>query len=409
MPVVLRVPNRGQVSVEEALRAVEAPREALAPFSEPLLAFAGELSKRLMAHPAARQFPDVVALAYWMRPAELRRLSEQFTARLDPKVVPVPRGLVFHIPPSNVDTIFVYSWLLALLVGNRNIVRLPTQAPAQVELLCEVLDGLLAEPDFQALVSTTAMVRYGHEEEITAAFSAAADVRMIWGGDETVTSIRRIPLQARAKEICFADRYSLSAMRAGAFLECSEEARVALCQRFFNDMRWFDQMACSSPRLLIWCGEPAGCEEASGGFRTLLAAAALQAGYAPPTASVLGKEAFAFSAILDKPVEQYHRLGNALTILRLSSLKDLDRAHCGAGLLFECFARGLDELLVFVGPKDQTLTYFGFSQAELRAWAKRAGPQAVDRLVPVGQALAFQATWDGFDLLHELVRHVHVE
>jgi hypothetical protein len=409
MQVVLRVPNRGEVPIVEALRLVQATSEAFAPFCDPLLTFGDELSKRLMAHPAVRQFPDVAALAYWMRPSELRRLRDRFMARLDPNVVPVPRGLVFHVPPSNVDTIFVYSWLLALLVGNRNIVRLPRSAPAQMELLCDVLDGLFAEPDFRALSATTAMVRYGHEEEITAALSAAADLRMIWGGDETVATIRRIPLGARAKEICFADRYSLSAMRAKAFLECAEEARVDLCRRFHNDMRWFDQMACSSPRLLIWCGEREECEEASRGFRTLLAAAAAEAHYAPPTASVLDKEAFAFSAILDRPVEQYHRLGNALTFLRLSSLAGFDRAHCGAGLLYECFVSGLNELLGLVGSKDQTLTHFGFSTEALRAWAVRAGSRAVDRLVPVGQALAFHAIWDGFDLLAELVRHVRVE
>ena len=409
MSVVLRVPDRGQVSLQEVLHVVQEPGETLEPFAESLLTFAGELSKRLMAHPAARQFPDVVALAYWMRPTELRRLGERVRSRLDPKVVPVARGLVFHVPPSNVDTMFVYSWLLALLVANRNIVRLPTQTPAQVELLCDVLQGLLAEPAFQALVPTTAMVRYGHEEEITAAFSAVADVRMIWGGDETVATIRRVPLQARAKEICFADRYSLSVMGARAFLECREEERVSLCQRFHSDIRWFDQMACSSPRLLVWVGGKETCEDAGALFRTLLAAAALQAGYAPQISSVLSKEAFAFSAILDKPVEQYFRLGNALTILRLSSLKGLDRAHCGAGLLYECFADGLDDLLVFIGSKDQTLTYFGVPEDELRAWVRRAGTLSVDRIVPVGQALAFQAIWDGFDLLHELVRHVHVE
>jgi hypothetical protein len=408
MQIDLRVPNLGQVPVEEVLQLVSVTDKEFTPFTEPLMAFAGELSNRLMAHPASQQFPDVVALAYWMRPSELRRLSDRFKARLDPSVVQVPRGLVFHVAPSNVDTIFVYSWLVALLVGNRNVVRLPRNAPAPVELLCDVLNGVLAEPDFRALSSTTAMVRYGHEQEITAALSAEADVRMVWGGDETIAAIRRVPLHARAKEICFADRYSLSAVHAGAFLECTQDARINLCRHFHNDMLWFDQMACSSPRLLIWCGKRELCEEASRSFRALLCAAVKESGYAPSTASVLGKEAFAFSAIIDQPVEQYDRLNNALTFLRLSSLEGLDRAHCGAGLLYECFVTGLDELLGFVARKDQTLTHFGFSVNELREWVQRAGSRSVDRLVPVGQALAFQATWDGFDLLQELVRHVHV-
>src|SRR5229473_1854189 len=39
-----------------------------------------------------------------------------------------PRGLVFHVPPANVDTIFVYSWALSALAGNRNVVRISPRA-----------------------------------------------------------------------------------------------------------------------------------------------------------------------------------------------------------------------------------------------------------------------------------------
>ena len=33
------------------------------------------------------------------------------------------RGVVFHIAPKNVDTIFVYSFVLSLLCANKNIIR----------------------------------------------------------------------------------------------------------------------------------------------------------------------------------------------------------------------------------------------------------------------------------------------
>ena len=32
---------------------------------------------------------------------------------------------MFHIAPANVDTLFVYSWMLALLVGNKNFYDFP--------------------------------------------------------------------------------------------------------------------------------------------------------------------------------------------------------------------------------------------------------------------------------------------
>ena len=39
-----------------------------------------------------------------------------------------PRGLVFHVPPANVDTIFVYSWALSALAGNSNVVRISSRS-----------------------------------------------------------------------------------------------------------------------------------------------------------------------------------------------------------------------------------------------------------------------------------------
>lgn len=62
----------------------------------------------------------------------------------------------------------------------------------------------------------------------------------------------------------------------------------------------------------------------------------------------------------------------------------------------------------FGAPNDQTITHFGFSPAELRALAQRAGARGVDRLVPVGEALAFDATWDGYDLIGDFLRRVTV-
>jgi hypothetical protein len=226
-----------------------------------------------------------------------------------------------------------------------------------------------------------------------------------------VSAIRGAALPVHAKELCFADRYSLAALSAPAYLALDEQARLALAELFFNDVFWFDQAGCSSPRLLVWCGKDGMCEQASELFHPLLAGIAGRSGtgYAPDLGHVLSKEAFAFRAVLNRPVANYLRLGNALTVLRLSTLEHFDREHCGAGLLYECFISGLEQLHGFVGRKEQTLTTFGFGTAQLREWVKVAGGRGVDRIVPVGQALSFHRFWDGYDLIRELVRHVFID
>ena len=87
-----------------------------------------------------------------------------------------PRGLVFHVPPANVDTIFIYSWLISALAGNRNIVRVSPRRSEVVEIICRVLRESLerARPSVR---SSAIVIQYGHEREITEAISAASDMR----------------------------------------------------------------------------------------------------------------------------------------------------------------------------------------------------------------------------------------
>ena len=146
------------------------------------------------------------------------------------------------------------------------------------------------------------MLRYGHEPSISEAISAAADVRVIWGGDETVTTIRSIPLAPHAQELTFPDRYSLAVIKAGPWQALAAEERQSLAVRFFNDTYWFDQVACSSPRVVIWCGQKEECAQASSDFYRELAMEIEKKGYALPAAARLNKLTFAYRAILDQPV-----------------------------------------------------------------------------------------------------------
>src|SRR5690606_32316414 len=54
--------------------------------------------------------------------------------------------------------------------------------------------------------------------------------------------------------LVFPDRFSLSVLNAEAVLHAKSEEKEQLLQRFYNDSFWFDQMACSSPRLIVWTG-----------------------------------------------------------------------------------------------------------------------------------------------------------
>jgi hypothetical protein len=54
--------------------------------------------------------------------------------------------------------------------------------------------------------------------------------------------------------------------------------------------------------------------------------------------------------------------------------------------------------------QDQTVSHFGIAPAELRAFAETLAGRGVDRIVPFGSALTFDAIWDGYDLPREFTR-----
>src|SRR5690554_1687139 len=52
---------------------------------------------------------------FWTRRAALSRLKQDFSRRHPVQTLSRPRGLVFHLPPKNVETVFLYSWVLSFL------------------------------------------------------------------------------------------------------------------------------------------------------------------------------------------------------------------------------------------------------------------------------------------------------
>jgi hypothetical protein len=377
----------------------------LPPFSEPLRDLLTQFSRTLFQDPRARQYTELQALAFWMRPAEIEKLRQAHAALSAPGRILAPSGLVFHIPPGNVDTIFVYSWLLSVLAGNSNIIRLSPEADPAAVLLAEVFAHTLAQssPELQ---KRNAIIRYGHDAAITGAISRVCDMRVIWGGDATIQTIRAIPAAPHAKELVFADRHSLAAFSAPAVLALDDASLADLAGRFYNDVFWFDQMACSSPKLVVWAG--AGAEQASVRFWKALGDAAGRKQYTLEPGARMHKLTAAAALALQGAGAAYRQYGASVNVLTLRSLDAFSRQECGGGFFAELFAPDLNALSGWICRRDQTLVQFGFSPLELEQFSKRLAGRGIDRMVPPGEALAFHRYWDGYDLLSEFSRYTTI-
>lgn len=352
-----------------------------------------------------RGLPETQALAYWMRKAEIHRLGESFAALGSESCVLMPRGTVFHIPPANVDTLFVYSWVLSTLAGNRNIVRLSSRATDQSNLIVETIrDVLRSHPDVK---DSTSMITYGHDDAITRAISAESDVRVIWGGDSTVRRVRAVPLPPHATELVFADRFSMAAIDIAAYEALTETERDRLAELFFNDSYWFDQLGCSSARLLLWVGS-GELVTASSDFYDRVRSIARSKTYQVDTSAAIAKLSQSYRTMIDAEVGAYSAPDNIMTVLTMSSFPDVRGKFCGAGLFYELQVDSIVDIAPHVKRADQTLATFGIPKAELQRLVHVLCGKGIDRIVPFGQALQFNRFWDGYDLLSELTRKVTI-
>ena len=377
------------------------------PFSAGRMETLAKLSAALLADPLLRQDPASVSVAYWLRRAQLARLADDHARRaaLEPDVMRVPLGGVLHMAPSNVDTLFIYSWALAYLCGNASVVRLSQESSIVVDALLRVISSVaLADAELRGY---NRFVTYGHDDAITTALSAWCSHRVIWGGDETIAAIRPLPLPSHASERVFGSKYSFSLIDAARYQAAPGAERASVASGFFNDLFWFDQMACSSPQVVFWVGTPELAESAARDFEGALEAEVRRRNYVPPVSSAVHRRAYAFglAATSDMRIVLQH---SGFVGVHIRDRQALDKEICGGGLVRHLPVAELSEVLPFVNEGDQTLTHWGIAAGDLRDFAAEAGVRGLDRLVPIGEALAFDVVWDGFHLVDDMLRRVRI-
>lgn len=388
-------------NVEYVVGSANVVNSPLQTYSNEALEFCALLSKNLMKSPALRAYPDISSLAFWCRRANLQKMKESCLEAENR----VGRGLCFHVAPGNIPINFAFSYLFGLLAGCSNIVRISSRQYPQIEQVCEVVAETLA--NFPEIEKRTAFIRYQADDETTADFCRAADVRMIWGGDQTIAKVRIMPCKPRCLDICFADRYSICIMDGNAVLAAGDTELRRLIDNFYNDTYLMDQNACSSQQIVFWIHDS---NEARNRFWNALSERAKKKYMLQPALGI-DKYTHVFEDILDgRPVSAVQRDTNLLYRIELSELKgDLCELRGKGGYFYEYSLDGIDTLAPFITEKFQTVTYYGINPETIRRFVISNNLRGIDRIVPVGKAMDIGIMWDGFDLARVLSRYIDVE
>jgi len=314
-----------------------------------------------------------------------------------------PLGVVGHWPAGNVEIQPILSMTCALLGGNAALVRIPS---GLVDLTQCLMEKLVQSDPGEVLTERIFMAAFDHgRQDLQEAMARAVDGAMIWGGEEAVSQIRKLPFPHWARVAVFGPRISVAAMDSGAWGNASEQA--TWCTRIARDVWQFDQQACSSPHVLFLekklgqstdpflCSLRRAFEAENHAHPRTAIPAALTSAISNARASWLlkGDEhqavfpagpdwtlLFGSGSDLPQPIQ-----GRTLTVLEVDNLHDPISKFDGN---VQTLGLGMTD------PEKETTL------------ACLAGNRGVDRIVKLGRMHVFVPPWDGVDLIRPMVRMV---
>lgn len=363
--------------------------------------FLNTLSKAILKNPIFKAEPSFIALGFWLRKTNVKRiLKENNYVFSNPNIFPRPLGCVFHLCPSNVDTMFIYSLVLLLLGGNKNIVRLSSKTDNQsINTLFGTINNLLALPEYTIYKEYINVISYDRSDKLSEYLSLQANARVIWGGDATVEQFKKYRTKPKVKDLFFTDKISMSVI-ALPTLEEFKNNKEHIVQNLYNDIYTFNQKGCSSPHsILLICKNENEQQAIINEIYNALVSIA-ESNYNEDLSSIASlKLNQSIIDIIEHKVDAMINTSNYLTFAHTSN-KNSDHS-CGAGYVYYDIVDSLNKLPEYVDPKTQTITYWGIEENDLKDILNFTPIESIDRIVPIGQALDFDYIWDGYNIFTE--------
>lgn len=353
-------------------------------FSDEVLDVLSELGAFLREH--GRELPNIIAVGFWLRKQHLLMLKSQYPSLHG-------RGISLHFAPGNVDTLFFYSAIISVVTGNLTMVRVSHQNhQAAAPLLAMLNEFVNCHQLGKKLAERLVIFTYEKSSEISALLSKFADVRVIWGGNEAVTAITKLPVKNGAIDCSFPDRYSISILTLSDVSEINAAATA-----FAADVTPFFQQACASPKVVYWVNT---AQELQKVFWQQVSALITKAKLTLSAGDSLRRYLFLQQASL--LTDNNCAIGfndNTLTVIEGDDFNgELLTAHPGLFIFLSHNVLSLEPINLL--SHCQTIGVFDLScnvQNEIEKQTKWPHRQ----IVKLGRALEFTPVWDGIDLIKQ--------
>ncbi|MCS1408648.1 MAG: Long-chain acyl-protein thioester reductase [Verrucomicrobia subdivision 3 bacterium] len=272
-PIIL-----GKLPRVEDLRALAARvrerRTVLDQYSiDELILLVDRTAQRWMS-PDSRLFPlrtqGLQFLSSWCRAGSMRRVADlsfrgirgvmdgpqSFESTNRRLVFARPRGLVAHWLAGNVPLLGMLALVQGILTRNANLLKTANSFSSVLPSLLDMFRDLeVKAPSGRTLrgndvLGALAVVYFPREDLASAtAFSEVADVRVAWGGRESIESVMQLPRSLWAEDIFFGPKLSYMAI-GREYLDGGRKQKRTL-RRAATDASVFDQYACASPHTIF--------------------------------------------------------------------------------------------------------------------------------------------------------------
>jgi len=347
---------------------------------------------------------EYIYFAQWIRPRNISRIKDKQYGSTS--IICAGRGLTLHIVPTNVKANMLFSLAFGLLAGNSNYIRISGNQHSDYSSVLNILKAwLIKNPEVSkyVLIGT-----YDTQGIFSNVINSMADARVVWGGDNTVGSLRAMKTKASCHDIYFPDRLSYGYVEMEKLMTITELELSNIARGLAVDISLFSQMACSSPCCLFVNGAKNDASEAM-----------LKRLY-KQVDGFIGELGYSQNAALDHLKSstevaleyEYECIfaGRYFLVVECKGeeKEHIQRKHAKNSVLEVIWVGSVDSVIKVLPSNSQTLVDLCFEYTAEDTRKAFATKTNLTRIVKPGRALMMASLWDGHDIIRGLSRSVSI-
>lgn len=316
------------------------------------------------------------------------------------------RGLVCHWLAGNVQILGMFALVQSILTKNVNLLKVSSRDDGVFTDILNGISGVEYTTDDgytikgDDLLKTISVVYFSRNAvKLGEEMSKEADVRIAWGGRESVETVSAYPAKYDAETVIFGPKLSFSVI-AKEELSSIQEARK-LARKVSVDVSVFDQTGCASPHnLFIEEGGVVSPEQ----FTDLLGDSMEKTELQIPKPLMSAEQVsqiHSIRGVYDFKGEVKGSEKMSWTLL-LDELDEIDKPVYSR-VLFIHKVKSIFDTLKHIDENVQTIGIAAPVEKALE-YSTQATRKGVMRLPLIGRMLNFEMPWDGVFLIDRLVK-----